>query len=121
MQRVLIVDDDEMVRAALREFLEAKGYHLADAESGPLALALFPLFKPDAVLLDILMPGMDGIEVLQRMKPLKPDVRIIMLTAVAMDDVAQEAMKNGADDYLTKPIETEQLLTCLSTHLLMAE
>ena len=68
MQRILIVDDDEMVRTALRELLEEKGYHLADAESGPLALALFPLFKPDAVLLDILMPGMDGIEVLQRMK-----------------------------------------------------
>lgn len=114
MTRTLIVDDEKMVRRVLCELLQKKGFHVADAETGPLALALFPLFRPDVVLLDILMPGMDGIEVLIQMKQWNPDVCVIMLTGVKDLTIARKAMQQGADDYLMKPFLFEQLETILT-------
>ena len=111
---MLIVDDEEMVRRVLCDLLQKKGFHVADAETGPLALALFPLFRPDVVLLDILMPGMDGIEVLIQMKQWNPDVCVIMLTGVKDMTIARNAIQQGADDYLMKPFLYEQLETILS-------
>ena len=70
MQRILIVDDEKMVQGVLREHLQRKGYKVLAVGSGPLALAHFPVFRPDVVLLDILMPGMNGIETLERIKHL---------------------------------------------------
>ena len=111
---MLIVDDEEMVRRVFCDLLQKKGFHVADAETGPLALALFPLFRPDVVLLDILMPGMDGIEVLKQMKQWNPDVCVIMLTGVKDMTIARNAIQQGADDYLTKPFKYEQLETILA-------
>ena len=119
--RVLIVDDEEMIRTTLCEFLRLKGYHAADAESGPLALAAFPLFHPDLVLLDILMPGMDGIEVLKRLKQWAPNLCVIMLTGVDDLTIARDAMQQGADDYLTKPFKFEQLETLMDVHGLLRD
>ena len=107
MKRVLVVDDDEGVRKMLCAYLLEQGFHAADAGSGPLALALFPLFHPKIVLLDICMPGMDGLEVLSQMKQLDPEVCVIMLTGMAGRTIAQQAMCLGADDYLTKPLGLE--------------
>ena len=116
MTRVLIVDDEKMVRNALSDLLRKKGFDVASAESGPQALETFPAFNPDVVLLDILMPGMNGIEVLKQIKPMNPDVCVIILTAVKDLTIARDAMQQGANDYLTKPFKYEQLETILSVH-----
>ena len=122
MQCILIIDDEEMVQEVLSEYLERKGYKVLAVGSGPLTLAHFPVFRPDLVLLDILMPGMNGIEVLEQIKHFNPHVCVIMLTAVADLTIAREAIQKGADNYLTKPIDFEQLGTCLAVHgLLHAE
>ena len=118
MARILIVDDDAAVRDILTLYFKGKGYTVTAVESGPLALACFPVFRPDLVLLDILMPGMDGITVLSQMKHLNPAACVIMLTGVAHDEIAREAIRRGADDYLTKPFELEQLEMQLSIHML---
>lgn len=118
-KRILVIDDEELPRQVLIEFLTIQGYHTADAESGPLALALLPLFHPDLVILDIFMPGMDGVEVLRRMMLWDPDIKIIMLTAAEDLDIARETMRLGAIDYITKPYEFDQLEMILSVHLLL--
>jgi len=116
MTRVLVVDDEKSVRRALCEFLQLKGYIIADAESGPLALAAFPLFHPDLVLLDILMPGMSGTEVLKQLKQWDPNLCVIMLTGVNDLKIARDVMQQGANDYLTKPFKFEQLEILMNVH-----
>ena len=117
--RVLVVDDEKLVREVLCEFLRLKGYIVSDAETGSSALGHFSIFLPDLVLLDILMPGMNGIEVLSLMKALNPNVCVIMLTAVADMTIAQDAIEHGAYNYLTKPIDFDKLAMCLEAHGLL--
>ena len=118
-KRILIVDDDETIRTALTDFFLIKGYYAVNAETGPLALAMLPIFRPDLVLLDIFMPGMDGLAVLKRMKEWNPDLVVVMLTGANDLSTAQAAMRAGANDYLTKPFRYNQLETVISVHLLL--
>ena len=119
MQRILVIDDEKAVRSVLITFLKQKGYTVAQAESGPLGLAQLNIFKPHMVLLDIRMPGMDGLELLKKIKEHSPDLSVIMVTAEDDDRVGRRAMENGALDYITKPFSFEQLETHLSVHLLL--
>lgn len=121
MSRIMVVDDENSVRALLITLLTQKGYDVAGAASGPLALAKFISFHPHLVLLDINMPGMSGLETLRRLKALDPNLLVIMVTGVDDEYVAGEAIKAGACDYITKPISLAQLETHLSVHLLMEE
>ena len=114
MRRVLIVDDDTAVRKPLGDYLKESGFRVADAKSGPVALAIFSLFKPHLVILDILMPEMDGIGVLEEMKTLDPNVCIIMLIALDDPEFTRITTQAGADDYLTKPVDFERLTQALS-------
>lgn len=106
---LLIVDDDEGVREALHLILDAE-YAVLDAAHGRTALAMVCARPVDLVLLDILMPDVDGIEILQELRALKPQLPVIMMTAVKTVRTAVAAMKLGAADYVTKPFNDDELL-----------
>ena len=107
--RVLIVDDEPGVRESLRMVLKEQ-YEAVLANSGEEALEMLAQVRPDLVLLDVLMPGIDGLVVLERIKEQDPRVPVLMLTATKTVKTAVTAMKLGAFDYVTKPFDVEELL-----------
>src|SRR6516225_4225585 len=107
---VLVVDDDQGVRESFRLILEDH-YDIADVPDGPSALDVVRTSAVDLVLLDIRLPGMDGIEVLERIKAVDEGIEVILVTAVKTVRTAVAAMKLGAFDYLTKPFEEDELLS----------
>src|SRR6266481_5374002 len=109
---VLVVDDDPGLRESLRVILE-DDYEVLDVPDGLQALEVVRSYQVDLVLLDIRMPGMDGITVLERMKALDEQIEVILVTAVMEVRSAVAAMKLGAFDYLTKPFEEEEVLSAI--------
>jgi len=109
---VLVVDDDAEVREVLHLLLEEE-YGVMDAAHGRTALGMVLEQHVDLVLLDILMPDIDGLEILQELKALKPDLPVIMMTAVKTVRTTVAAMKLGASDYLTKPFLAEEMLAAI--------
>ncbi len=108
--RVLVVDDAEGIRSYLANLLELKGYDVDTVEDGRRALALMEGgAAPDVVILDVMMPGIDGIETLRRIRDLDEDVPVIMLSVVGKASTIVEAMEMGAADYLNKPFEEDEL------------
>jgi CheY-like chemotaxis protein len=116
-EKILVVDDEVAVCAALRDFLERKGYQVSVAYSGQEALEVYQRERPHVVLLDIRMPEMDGLEVLRRLKAIDPKASVIMLTAVHEEDVAKEALAQGAFEYITKSTDVSYLEMALITKL----
>ncbi|HXG75160.1 MAG TPA: response regulator transcription factor [Gaiellaceae bacterium] len=111
---VLVVDDERAVRDSLRRALELEGYGVELAEDGEQALArLARAPRPDAVLLDVLMPGVDGLEVCRRLRAAGDAVPVLMLTARAEVDSRVAGLDAGADDYLPKPFALAELLARL--------
>jgi len=106
---VLVVDDDPKSLKLLAVKLTQEGYRVITAQSGKEALEAIKLEKPGLVLLDIMMPEMDGIEALKRIKAFDPDIPVAMVTAVWDKEEAKKALKAGAYEYITKPIDTEYL------------
>ncbi|HIE50424.1 MAG TPA: response regulator transcription factor [Armatimonadetes bacterium] len=109
-ERVLIVDDDFEARLLLRTALEQNGYQVEEAFNAEEGIALLHRRKFDLVLLDILMPFVDGLEACRRIRRFS-NVPIIMLTAVDTEKVKVEGLDSGADDYVTKPFSREELLS----------
>src|SRR5438046_7870303 len=107
---ILVVDDEPGLRESFRLILDEE-YEVIDVPDGPSALDVLRSSQVDLVLLDIRLPGMDGIEVLERIKALDDSVEVILVTAVKTVRTAVAAMKLGAFDYLTKPFEDEELLS----------
>jgi len=108
--RVLVVDDAEGIRTYLANLLELSGYDVDSAEDGKRALALLNGgAAPDVVILDVMMPGIDGIETLRRIKERHASVPVIMLSVVGKASTIVEAMQLGASDYINKPFEEEEL------------
>ena len=103
---VLVVDDDAALRRSLARILAARGFQVATAEGGDAALAHIARHEPDVALVDLKMPGMDGLELLRRMKATRPEVAVIMMTAFADVDAAFTAVKGGAYHFLTKPFQS---------------
>jgi two-component system chemotaxis response regulator CheY len=102
--KVLIVDDSADIRSLIRVILESKGHTVAgEAEDGPGALKAFAELRPDMVLLDIIMPGMSGVEVLEEIRKLDPEARVIMVTAVEQDRVNRRLLLLGASGIIYKP------------------
>ncbi|MEJ2717115.1 MAG: sigma-54 dependent transcriptional regulator [Deltaproteobacteria bacterium] len=108
--RILIVDDEKDFRDILFHLLRMEGFSPLVAHEGERALEMVKLGMPDLVLLDVRMPGMDGMEVLKRAKRINPDLPIIMVTAYGGVDGAIRAIKLGAEDYLTKPLDNNELM-----------
>jgi CheY-like chemotaxis protein len=108
--RVLIVDDDAGMAETFGDILEAKGYHVQIAADGPQALTCFQGQVSDVLFLDIKMPGMNGVEVLQRIKRLCPGTQAVMMTAYALPDLIAEAEREGALTVLTKPLPLDRVL-----------
>jgi len=112
--RILVVDDERAVRESLRRALELEGYEIDLAEGGGEALeVLGSEAQPDAVILDVLMPGVDGIEVCKRLRRGGNQLPILMLTARAEVENRVAGLDAGADDYVTKPFALEELLARL--------
>src|SRR6476661_10096431 len=115
--RILVVDDEDIViRSALR-VLASEDYALDQARDGAEALRSIEGGNYDVVILDIMMPKVDGIEVLQRVKESHPDIEVIMFTGLAEIDKAVRCMKLGAFDYIAKPFEPDELKTAVARAL----
>ena len=106
---ILIVDDEEIVRDSLAGWLEEDGYEVVAAESGMKALAILPSQEWNLAMVDLKMPGMDGIQLMDEIRKVRPDMTIIIMTAYATVDTAVTAMKKGAYDYIVKPFNPEDL------------
>jgi len=109
MKKILIVDDEENVRYSFRKFFRSAGYEIIEAVNGLDALSVIGHQQPDLVLMDIEMPGMNGIEAIQRIKQLHPELPVIIITAFGTTERVIGAMKFGAFDYLEKPFDVERL------------
>jgi two-component system, OmpR family, response regulator len=114
---VMVVDDEEKVRRYLSRLLGKRGFQVTAAEDGHAALALLEQTDFDIVLVDILMPGMDGISVLKEIKKRKPLTEVIILTGNASVNIGVEGIQLGAIDYLLKPIDLESLMLCMEEAL----
>ena len=105
MPQMLIVDDEPDVRRCLLEFFAAKGFSVVTAFSGEEAIERLKQAPADVILLDLLLPGVSGIEVLKRAKELYPSVKVIIVTAVDQPELRTQAATYGAADYITKPFD----------------
>ncbi|MHB8907554.1 MAG: response regulator [Syntrophales bacterium] len=118
MGKILVVDDEAEVVRLLKDFLTSKGYEVATALNGAEALDKVREMKPDIVLLDIIMPGIGGIDTLKEIKKIDPTIAVIMVTAVVDEELANRAVKLGAFDYITKPINIDSLETCVMVKMI---
>jgi putative two-component system response regulator len=119
-KRILIVDDDEAIRRLLKRLLQSE-YELGEAAAGQQALEILPGFLPDLVLLDIMMPGIDGYEVCRRIKAIRSDVQIIMVSSMSSAGQQSRAFEVGADDYLVKPFDPQDLRARVRLHFQLRE
>ncbi len=106
--RILIVDDEENLRHNVQAYLEQEGYVTRTASDGPSALKAARVFRPDLIVLDIMLPGMDGLEVLRRLRQ-ESEVYVLLLTAKADETDKVVGLTVGADDYMTKPFSPREL------------
>ncbi|NUP12114.1 MAG: sigma-54-dependent Fis family transcriptional regulator [Polyangiaceae bacterium] len=113
MRRVLVVDDEENLRLVVRTFLRRDGYEVETASGGEEALRLIETFGPDFILTDVRMPKMGGMDLLQTLKAKGSDITVILMSAYGSLDLAIEAIKAGAYDYIPKPFKPEELLLTL--------
>ena len=117
MAKILVVDDEVMAVNLLKKELERWDHHVITARNGPEALELIDAEQPSLMLLDIRMPGQNGIEVLREAKAKDPELSVIMVTAVAEKNIAKAALESGANDYVTKPIDLDYLQTTILVEL----
>src|SRR5215475_12898247 len=115
--KVLIVDDEPGVRFGIREFLETHGYKVDDTNCCRGAEDLFRANRPDAAVIDYLLPDGTALDLLPRLKEIDPGVSLIILTGHGSIDLAVKAIKDGADQFLTKPIDLSTLLVILERSL----
>jgi CheY-like chemotaxis protein len=114
--KILIIDDEESICSTFKAIFEEEGYAVDTAASGLEGLERAKAQTPDLIFLDLKMPGIDGLDTLKRLKPLVRKVPVIVLTAHATIQSAREALKLGAADYVTKPIDLGRVREILLEH-----
>jgi two-component system, NtrC family, nitrogen regulation response regulator NtrX len=119
--RILVIDDEAAIRESLRMILEYEDYGFLGASSGQEALALVQRDRPDLVLLDIKMPGMDGMEVLRKLHALDETLPVVMISGHGTTSTAVDAIKSGAIDFLDKPLSSERVIVTLQNVLKQQE
>ena len=119
-RRILIVDDEEKICRVLAEYFSLKGYQVTTALSGEAALNRCQTARPDIVLLDLLMPGLSGMDVLQRLKARDETLPVIIVSAADRQEAEQRALQLGANAYLSKPVDFSVLGTAVE-HILRAK
>lgn len=119
--RILIVDDEQSVREVLSEYFTEQGYAVETASDGEEALAHVQRSTPDLVLLDVRMPGIDGVETLRRLRGIAPNVAVIMVTANEDVALARDTLKLGALDYVAKPFDFVYLERAIMAGLAQAD
>ena len=110
MSKILIVDDEPSIIKLVSAYLKPEGYEVFTATDGPSGLKMAKAYKPDLVVLDLMLPGVDGLEVCRRLRRSLPDLPIIMLTALAEAEDRIAGLEVGADDYVTKPFSPRELV-----------
>jgi two-component system, response regulator, stage 0 sporulation protein F len=116
-EKILIVDDQYGIRILLNEVFQKEGYETHQAASGYQALEILEKNAPDLVLLDMKIPGMDGIEILKRMKVIDQDIRVIIMTAYGELDMIQEAKDLGALIHFAKPFDIDEIRDAVKKYL----
>jgi two-component system chemotaxis response regulator CheY len=116
-QKLLLVDDSALARRSMRNILESGGFEVVEAEDGMLALERYFLEKPDLVLLDLVMKGMYGLDVLTKLRQLDPSARVIVVTADVQDSSHQLVEEAGASAFINKPVERQRVLDVVRTVL----
>lgn len=109
-ETVLVVDDTEFMVKMLDDIFTGEGYRVVPARSGAEALEVYDMVLPDLVTLDVVMPGLDGIATLTRLKELDPCCRVIMVSAVGLEAKVVEAVRLGARNYVLKPFDRDKVL-----------
>ena len=115
MAKILIVDDSRTSRQMLRNILESNGHEIIDeAVNGQEGVQKFQALKPDVVTLDITMPVVDGVEALKMIKALDPESKVVMVTAAGQKNKMIECIKAGANEFLTKPFEQQEIVDVIN-------
>lgn len=115
--KVLVVDDSALTRRSLRQILETAGYEVVEAEDGLGALERFYLEKPDVVMLDLVMRGMYGLDVLEKLRELDASVRVVVVSADIQSSSQELAWEAGAKAFITKPFDKDEILAALEIAL----
>lgn len=116
-KKVLVVDDQNGIRVLLMEVFNSEGYETYQAANGKMALEIVRCESPDLVLLDMKIPGMDGLEILKHIKEVNPDIKVIMMTAYGELDMIKEATELGALMHFTKPFDIDEMRAAVNLHL----
>ncbi|MGW8959674.1 response regulator [Paenibacillus sp. NPDC055715] len=116
-KKVLIVDDQNGIRILLMEVFGSEGYETFQAANGKIALEIVEKEPPDLVLLDMKIPGMDGLEILKHLKTMNPDIKVIMMTAYGELDMIKEATELGALMHFTKPFDIDEIRIAVNKQL----
>ncbi len=117
MSMIMIVDDAKFIRMRVSKFLAKQGYTITEAGDGDEAVQNYRQLRPDLVLMDITMPGKDGLTALAEIRNFDPQARVIMFTALGQQALVLEAMQTGAKDFLVKPFDPEQMIKTLQKAL----
>ncbi len=113
--RLLVIDDAPYVLKALRDTLEAHGYEVHEAVNGEEALAMYREVNPDVVIMDILMPKLDGVSATKCIMEFDPNAKIIVLTAMGKRGLEKDCIEAGASDFIIKPFKTKDLLKTIDS------
>ena len=113
MAKVLVVDDAAFMRVRAAKVLMDNGHEVQQAENGVEAVRMYAEWRPDAVLMDITMPEMDGLEALKQIRKFDPTAKVAMVTAMGQQAIVMEALKAGAKDFVLKPFQPDRVLGAL--------